>query len=259
MKKLLAMLLALLIVFSMAACGADAGEQESEEKLQLPGTTQETPAAGEETHYKATMKPFEELIPGKRIVILQSCLTFTREGLYTADTAPAPETISFNGADTDAYAVTHLTDLLHEEITADVTVYSADGSSVAVAAEDFLGMFVVIDDFQSGNPATLYNPTTETTVEGFDYAVMANGEGIVSIVTEQERNVMELLGVYGWDTSATYHLIASDLFYIPITPEDYDEGGIRGALSGSINASFPDMTIAMGKMNDVCYIEEIVE
>jgi len=48
------------------------------------------------------------------------------------------------------------------------------------------------------------------------------------------------------------------VFYIPITPEDYDEGGLRGALSGAINANFPDMIIATGKLNDVVFIEEIV-
>ena len=42
-------------------------------------------------------------------------------------------------------------------------------------------------------------------------------------------------------------------------PEDYDEGGLRGALSGAINANFPDMIIATGKLNDVVFIEEIVE
>ena len=49
------------------------------------------------------------------------------------------------------------------------------------------------------------------------------------------------------------------VFYIPVTPEDYDEGGLRGALSGAINASFVDMIIATGKLNDVVFIEQIVE
>ena len=92
-----------------------------------------------------------------------------------------------------------------------------------------------------------------------DYAVMENGEGIFSVIPEQEINVNELLTSYGWDTLATYHLVATDAFYIPITPEDYDDGEIRGALSGAVNASFPEMTIAMGKISDVIFVEGIVE
>ena len=34
--------------------------------------------------------------------------------------------------------------------------------------------------------------------------------------------------------------------------------GTCGALSGAINANFPDMIIATGKLNDVVFIEEIV-
>lgn len=261
--KTLRILFSFILCMAMAAgCSSAPAENNdtTEEKKALPtNQVESTEGTGEEAHYKSTMKPFEELISGKRIVVLQSSLVYSRDGFYTEDTAPVAETVSYNGSDVSAYAITHVTDFLLEAPSGDVTTYTVDGTSTVFSAADFSGMYVIVDDFQSGNPVSLYNPETGATVVSFAYAVMANGEGIVSIITEQEENVMDLLTTYGWDTSVSYHLIATDKFYIPITPEDYDDGGIRGSLSGSINASFPEMTIAMGKMNDVLYIEEIVE
>ena len=51
--------------------------------------------------------------------------------------------------------------------------------------------------------------------------------------------------------------MATDRFYIPVDPKENASGEIRGALSGAINGSFPDLTIASGKINDVIYIEAI--
>ena len=36
-------------------------------------------------------------------------------------------------------------------------------------------------------------------------------------------------------------------------------GELRGALSGSVNGTFPEMIIAQGKINDVIYLEKVVE
>jgi hypothetical protein len=144
-----------------------------------------------------------------------------------------------------------------EELTGTVTVYDTEGNSSSFAAADFEAASVLIDDFQSGNSPVLLKEDG-TAVENFDYAVLSDGEVVASIITEQEYNVNEHLQKYGWDNTATYNLVATDVFYIPITPEDYDEGGLRGALSGAINANFPDMIIATGKLNDVVFIEEIV-
>ena len=151
-----------------------------------------------------------------------------------------------------------VTKFLVEELSGTVTVYDTDGASVSFEAADFEAASVLIDDFQSGNSPILL-AADGAAVENFDYAVMESGEVIFSIVTEQEVNVNEYLQKFGWDNTKNYNLVATDVFYIPITPEDYDEGGLRGALSGAINANFPDMIIATGKLNDVVFIEEIVE
>lgn len=259
MKRILALLMVMAFTFCAVGCGNNAASNEGEKKKELPVAQENSEAAAseEETHYKSIMKDYSEIEHGKRIVILQNTLAFKREGLMTE--APAAESINYQAAEVQAYALTYATKHLTEELSGQVAVYNTSGESVEVAAEDFSAMYAIIDDFQSGNPVILYNPATGTTVEKFAYAITANGEGILSVITEQDVNVQELLTAYAWDTTKTYNLVAADLFYIPITPEDYDEGGIRGTLSGSVNASFPDMTIAMGKINDVVFLEQIKE
>ena len=256
MKKILAVILAAMMAMSLAACGSSEPASSEEEKKQLPVTEtnpEETPAP----LYKDIMKPYSEIQHGKRIIFIQNTLVFSREGVFTEAETPVAETVSYNGTDYNGYAMTAATKHLTEANTGDVTVYTTDGTSSTVAAADFEAMTVLIDDFQSGNSPILL-AANGTAIENFDYAVLSDGEVIASIITEQEYNVNEHLQKYGWDNTKTYNLVATDVFYIPITPEDYDEGGLRGALSGAINANFPDMIIATGKLNDVVFIEEIV-
>lgn len=256
MKKILAVIIAAMMAMSLVACGSSEPASSEEEKKQLPVTEtnpEETPAP----LYKDIMKPYSEIQHGKRIIFIQNTLVFSREGVFTEAETPVAETVSYNGSDYNGYAMTAATKHLTEANTGDVTVYTRDGASSTVAAADFEAMTVLIDDFQSGNNPVLMG-ADGTAIENFEYAVMANGEVIASIITEEEYNVNEHLQKYGWDNTKTYNLVATDVFYIPITPEDYDEGGLRGALSGAINANFPDMIIATGKLNDVVFIEEIV-
>jgi len=82
---------------------------------------------------------------------------------------------------------------------------------------------------------------------------------VISIVTEQDRRFVDMFALVEWDMASTnYHVMATDKFFIPVTPEDYDDGELRGALSGSVNGTFPDMIIAQGKINDVIYLEKVV-
>lgn len=270
MKKLLVLMMVLAMTASMAACGSEKAEAPAETKTEAPAEKEETEekkalpvkeeAAEEEAAplYKDIMKPYSEIQHGKRLVILQNTLAFSREGITTEADKAVAETVSYNGADYNGYAMTYATRHLTQALEGDVTVYALDGTSKVYPAADFEAMTVLIDDFQSGNSPILL-AADGSAIENFEGAVLASGEVIFSIITEQEVNVNELLQKYGWDNSKTYNLVATDVFYIPITPEDYDEGGLRGALSGAINANFPDMVIATGKLNDVVFIEEIVE
>ena len=261
MKKIIALILALTMVFALCACGAaEAPEQvveQQEEKKALPVATVTEPEATAAPLYKDIMKPYSDIEHGKRLIILQNTLQFSREGVFTEAETPVAEPVSFNGADYNGYPMSAATRFLTEALEGDVTVYTTDDASVTVSAADFEAATVLVDDFQSGNSPILLL-ANGTAVENFDYAVMASGEGIFSIISEQNVNLMDLFADYGWDTSLTYNVVATDVFYIPVTPEDYDEGGLRGALSGAINANFVDMVIATGKLNDVVFIEQIV-
>lgn len=256
MKKILAVILAAMMAMSLVACGSSEPASSEEEKKALPVSTP-NPEETAAPLYKDIMKPYGEIQHGKRIIFIQNTLVFSREGVFTEAETPVAETVSYNGADYNGYPMTATTKYLIEANASDVTVYTTDGTSSAVTAADFEAMTVLIDDFQSGNSPILL-AANGTAIENFEYAAFANGEIIASVITEQEYNVNEHLQKYGWDNTKTYNLVATDVFYIPITPEDYDEGGLRGALSGAINANFPDMIIATGKLNDVVFIEEIV-
>ena len=124
--------------------------------------------------------------------------------------------------------------------------------------EELEGSYIIIKDFQSWEAPVLYNPTTGTKVVDFDHLITDN-EMVISIITEQSRRCMDMFALVGWDTaSTTYHVMATDKFFVPATPVDYDDGEIRGALSGSVNGTFPEMVPAQGKINDVVYIEKVV-
>ena len=258
MKKLIALIMTLAVAMSMVACGSSEPASSEEEKKQLPVSTP-NPEETTAPLYKDIMVPYGEIQQGKRIIIMQNTLVFSREGVFTEAEAPVAETVSYNGADYNGYPMTAVTKFITggDEAKGPVSVFDTNGAETVMTVEEFNAIKVLIDDFQSGNSPILLKEDG-TAVENFDYAVLSDGEVVASIITEQEYNVNEHLQKYGWDNTATYNLVATDVFYIPITPEDYDEGGLRGALSGAINANFPDMIIATGKLNDVVFIEEIV-
>lgn len=245
MKKKLLVLLTILVMLvgSIALTGCGEKEQEFE-----PGT---------DHTYKDAMVPFDELVPAERIVILQNTLNFGMTGFYTAETAPVTESITYNGAAVDAYPITYTLDFLTNEVKGDVTVTDADGNDSVYTAEEFAGMYVIVD-FMSYEAPVLYNPETgaETTIKA---AKTSEGEGIYSIPADSAHPTADMLAACGWTADETLRLVATDKFYIPVDPEFLAIGELRGTLSGALTASFPDMVIASGKLNDPVYFEVIVE
>ena len=243
-KRLLALLtIMVLLVGSIALTGCGEKEQEFE-----PGT---------DHTYKDSMVPFDELVPAERIVIIQNTLNFGMSGFYTSETAPVAESISYNGATVEAYPITYTIDFLTKGIKGDVTVTDADGAEKVISADDFKGMYVIVD-FMSSEPVVLYNPTTGTSTT-LASAVTSKGEGIYSITADTAHNTGDIMKACGWGTDETVRLVATDKFYIPVDPEYLEIGELRGTLSGAITASFADMVIASGKLNDPVYFEKIVE
>ena len=235
----------LILLFIFAACNTTVDSPESD--------------ASPKEHYRSTMKPFEELVPSERVVILQNVFNSnTREGFYTRETRPAAVEIEYGGSRTEAYPLNHAIELLHKGVSGTVAVVSSNDGKAEFSAEDFSGMYAIID-FRASIPPTLYNPATGSAAPDFAYAVTSDGEAIYSVDSGSYHNVNELLKKIGWKTDATYRLVATDKFYVPADPAATATGELRGGLSGVVNGSLPDMQAANGKINDILYIERIVE
>ena len=214
---------------------------------------------GSQKHYKSTMEPVDQLAPAERIIILQNVFNpDTREGFYSRETRPAAAEIQYNAGTVAAWPVSQATEFLHKCCAGTVSVTKTDGSKAEFSAEEFRGMYAIFD-FRSDAHPILYNPTTKSTVTGFTYAVTAEGEVIYSVVSGSYHNANELLARVGWKTDATYRFVATDKFYVPVDPASAVIGELRGGLSGTVNGSFPDLDFANGKINDVLYIELVVE
>ena len=266
MKRIVALMLLLAIALSLAACGGSsaaettaATEKPAEEKKSLPVATQ--PAEEDvpkETLYKDAMIPFEDIIPAERIVILQNTLNFGREGFYTEETKPVTEEVKLDGQTVAAYKLTYALNFLTFGYENGAQVVNAAGEVLEMTKEELDAAYVYIEGFQSYTLPVVFIPGTSVKVVDFDHLITDN-EMVISIITEQSRRCMDMFEMIGWDTaSATYHVMATDKFFVPATPVDYDDGEIRGALSGSVNGTFPEMVPAQGKINDVVYIEKVV-
>ena len=132
------------------------------------------------------------------------------------------------------------------------------GNETTFTKEELDAAYVYIEGFQSYTLPVVFIPGTDVKVADFDHLITEN-EMVISIITEQSRRCVDMFEMLGWDTtSATYHVMATDKFFVPATPVDYDDGEIRGALSGSVNGTFPEMVPAQGKINDVLYLEKVV-
>lgn len=208
------------------------------------------------TTYKESMLPFDQLIPGDRIVILQNTINFGREGFYTPETKPVTQEIEIAGEKVNAYPISYAINFLKNELAGNLKVFHQDGTETEVSVEEFSGLFIVID-FTSDQPPLLVNPQTGLEITDFIYAVTDQGEVIYSVVSGSFHNTHELLIKLGWDVDKTYRCVATDKFYFPVGAAELGTGEIRGTLSGAVNASFPDLKIASGKMNDLIYIEKM--
>ena len=249
MKKRLLLLLPLFILlFTFAACNR---------AVDSPGGG--APQEKTSVHYKSSMKPYDELVPAERIVILQNVFNpDARDGFYTRAARPAAVEIEYNNDKTAAYPISYAIDLLHNGNEGPVTVTKTDGGKAEFPAADFRGMYVILD-LRSDTPPVLYNPATKSTATNFAYAVTSEGEAIYSVVSNSDHNVNELLVKAGWAIDATYRVVATDKFHLPLEPEEAITGDLRGALSGAVNGAFPDMSLAGGRINDVLFIERVVD
>lgn len=247
------------LIFAIGILAACSGNKAVVETTTAETTTETTveESTQKETKYKDTLLPFEKLEQGRKLLFLQNTLTYSRDGFYTEKTAPKSEKIDFNGQEVDAYKISYTTNLLLDGIKDAVDVYMTDGANTKVEANEFNAMYVILGNLEEGNPPTLYNPTTKTSIANFKYAKTTSNEIIYSIVSEQEVNILDLLNEVAWDNTKTYRLMATDYFYVPVDPANAKTGMLLGTLSGAINANLPDITfMKSGKINDIMYLED---
>lgn len=262
MKRIVALVLLLALCLSLAACGAKAETPKTEEKKALPVATEaaEEESVPKETLYRDAMIPFEDIVPAERIIVLQNTLNFGREGFYTEETKPATTDITMDGATVAAYSLAYPLNFLTFGYENGAQVVDVSGEVLEFTKEELAASYIIIEDFQSYEAPVLYNPETQVKVVDFDHLITDNKEMVISIITEQSRRCMDMFAMVEWDTtSTTYHVMATDKFFVPATPQDYDDGELRGALSGSVNGTFPEMVPAQGKINDVIYVEKVVK
>lgn len=255
MKKTYLLMLGLVLVMLLAGGCSSAESVEPAPTLAIPASP--TPGV-KPTTYKDTMLPFDQLPPGNRIVILQNTINYGREGFYTPETRPVTQEISYKGASVAAYPMTYALAFLKNGSAGALKITSTSGAEQEMTAEEFTGLFIIID-FTSDAPPVLYNPDTGAELTDFLFAVTAEGEAIYSVVSSSIHNAAELIASVGWDANATYRYMATDKFYFPVGPAEAATGEVRGTLSGAVNGSFPDLKIASGKINDLVYIEVIEE
>jgi hypothetical protein len=246
-RKLLLLVSIFTMLFTFAACSGTVEHKGGEPANKAP------------EHYRGTMKPLDQVVPSERIVIMQNVFhPDTREGFYTRETRPSTDEIEYNGVKTAAYPVSPIISLLHEGCAGTVTIAKTSGDKAEFSADDFRGMYAIFY-LRSDAPPVLYNPVTKSAVADFAYAVTGEGEAIYSVVSGTYLKVMELLANVGWKTDAAYRFVATDKFHLPVEPVAIATGELRGGLSGVVNGSFPDLSAANGKINDVLYIEPVVE
>ena len=220
--------------------------------------TDKKDAEKETTKYKDTLVSFDKLTQGKKLLLLQNTLIYSRDGFYKEDTAPKVVEIDFESNKTSAYPIEWTTKLLLEPINGDVKVTNTKNEVTTVSGNDFNGMYVILGDLSEGKAPVLFNPNTNTTIKDFKFAIMPDGEAIYSIVADNEKNIQDILREVNWNPDRTYRMMATDYFYIPLTKEETKTGVVKGTLSGAINANIPDVIlIKNGKINDIMYFEEM--
>lgn len=260
-KQVFSILTVMLMSVALFACGQQVSK-ETVESSQAETTTEQKKEkkddTKETTKYKDTLVSFDKLTQGKKLLLLQNTLTYSRDGFYKEDTAPKAVEIDFESNKVSAFPIEYTTKLLLEPINGDVKVVNAKDESIVVKDNDFQGMYVILGDLTEGKAPILFNPSTNTTIKDFKFAIMPNSEAIYSIVADNEKNIQDILKDVNWNPDRTYRMMATDYFYIPLTKEETKTGVVKGTLSGAINANIPDIKlIKNGKVNDIMYFEEM--
>ena len=204
---------------------------------------------------RETTVPYNQLIPGKRIVFLQTTMIFPREDSYGfKQETPTSEQIDYKGTTVEAYSIKHTLGFLYKTKWTDMTIHNTDGSTQTVDSKEFDGLYYIAD-FDATTPAVLYNPETGTEFNDFLFAISNEGEAIYSVVNNSVHDADEMITNVGWDAGKVYRYVATGQHYVSVYPDELLSGEIKGTSTGTINGSFPDMPVFDGKVDNILIIE----
>ena len=254
-KQIFKVMLGLTLVFALlVSCAQTNATTTTQSETTIEETTQK------ETKYKDTLLAYDQLIQGKKLLLLQNALIYSRDGFYIESTAPQTETIKYKDSDVSAYKMRDVTQWLLNGVDSDIKVVTKEGNTVSVSSDTFNNFNVILGNLEEGKDPILYNVAEDYEILNFKYAITQENEVIYSIVSEEEKNIQELLKEVSWDINKTYRLMATDYFYVPVDESVAKTGMLIGTLSGAINANLPDIKVMKnGKINDIMYIEELNE
>ncbi len=270
MKRLIAVLMALVLVFSLAACATTAPATTDVDEQQTEGTTT----------WKSKMANFT-FKDGIKVVFFQNYIRLNQDKTEDGKVvfpdfgdAMNPTTMTIAGVDVKAYPLDRLLKIWSAAPKADLKVIDESGKEYTMPAADlssaYAGEYETEVDGVPANRGVLKAGSLE--VKDFKYIISEDGNAFAFLTTgeaaaDKPVKLPDLLSELGWPEATEYRMVCFDNFWNFIdmeeTPADGGEDGvavfdgteIRATLSGSLNCSIPFETRGgSGKMNDLFFI-----
>lgn len=238
MKRLVALLLALVMIFALAACGAKDPAQSDEP----------TNATGEEetTKWKDKMATLSKPTDAPRVVIFQNYIKFDESVKDFADFGGKP------AAEDKTYSLATLDKVFTQGVEGDLTILDKDGNSKTASAADLATATVTVSEEGTG-----LIKIGGVSVDNFSYLITANKEALVFVAPEETITLPDLFAALGYDACTNVFATASDNFWCCTDNAGETEASeIRGTLSGAVNCNLAvEGKGGAGKINDLFFID----
>lgn len=238
MKRLVALLLALVMVFALAACGTKTAAPNDE-----PSS-----AAGEEetTKWKDKMASLKKPTDAPRVVIFQNFIKFDDSVKDFADFGGKPT------AEDKTYSLATLDKVLTQGVEGDLTILDKDGNSNTASAADLAAATVTVDEEGLGSIKI-----GSVTVDNFAYLITANKEALLFVNPEEIITLPDMFKALGYEACTNVFATASDGYWCLTDNAGETEGSeIRGTLSGAVNCNLAvEGKGGAGKLNDLFFFD----
>ena len=268
MKRFLAILLALTMLFAFAACGAKTEETETE-----PTTEGTTTWKSVQANYK-----FNDVA---RLVFFQNYINFNKDvaedgSVVFPDFGEAVTGVEMKiaGETVKAYSLGSLFKIWCTEPTGTLTIVDGNGKEYTAKAEDlktaFVGEYETTIDGLAANKGVLKIGKLE--IKDVKYILTESKDAFMFATTGESATdspikLAEVFAEIGWDTDLVYKFVCFDNYWNFIDSQETKATGkedgaavlagteLRATLSGALNISIPfENRGGSGKMNDIFYV-----